>query len=492
MRPSFRRSKSNALRQRFLPTISRIDSMAPSINIFSARQYGRSGAIFLATSAGDDEEAELAMENLYTEWTLEHDKLLWENRDASAAEQAVLLGRGLRGVQERLKKLRDVNSSAYERLFVKENHSNGASDFDSMPEKTKLVPVSEILRRIQWDYSLSSSDFSILHYDRVEDMVVESPMDAPNKSIKGSSTQLVDALPEHRIVAVKYKEQVCWDREKRLDKFFSNGGIEKIMEDYDEWKRKKDANWEWLRQRQEQVTDTVRLVLGDDRYGIFKDMSKELQSTLEDPATSAKKEAEAYVKASLELFRLAQDDQSQSPNSSLDSYLIPQNDMESAECLSELVALSPDAVLRQSVLAELSLALGRLDGKQLSTTSALGSDAAVANRELPELLDDDITETFVRGSGAGGQKINKTNSKVSLLHIPTRIRVECQDTRSLQQNRKIARKRLRLKLDEFFHGSQSRAGIKAEKASSKKAKAKARSRARTRKKAEEKKQAKSQ
>merc|ERR1712154_628646 len=88
-----------------------------------------------------------------------------------------------------------------------------------------------------------------------------------------------------------------------------------------------------------------------------------------------------------------------------------------------------------------------------------------------------------RGSGAGGQKINKTSNKVLLIHKPTQLRVECQDTRSLQQNRKIARKRLRLKLDEFINGSQSRTSIEAEKKASKKAKAKARSRARNRKKA---------
>lgn len=66
--------------------------------------------------------------------------------------------------------------------------------------------------------------------------------------------------------------------------------------------------------------------------------------------------------------------------------------------------------------------------------------------------------------------------------MPTGLRVECQDTRSLQQNRKIARKRLRLKLDEYLNGSQSRASIKADKAATKKAKAKARSKARQRKK----------
>lgn len=44
------------------------------------------------------------------------------------------------------------------------------------------------------------------------------------------------------------------------------------------------------------------------------------------------------------------------------------------------------------------------------------------------------------GSGPGGQSINKTNNNVQLLHKPTGIQVKCQETRSLQQNRKNARK----------------------------------------------------
>lgn len=81
-------------------------------------------------------------------------------------------------------------------------------------------------------------------------------------------------------------------------------------------------------------------------------------------------------------------------------------------------------------------------------------------RVVPELKEDDIEESFVRGmgsmwvivwdcrcrqstcigSGPGGQSINKTENNVQLLHKPTGIRVSCQETRSLSQNRKLARR----------------------------------------------------
>ena len=41
-----------------------------------------------------------------------------------------------------------------------------------------------------------------------------------------------------------------------------------------------------------------------------------------------------------------------------------------------------------------------------------------------EIREQDLEEKFVKGSGPGGQKINKTFSKVQLLHTPTGIRVE--------------------------------------------------------------------
>ena len=42
----------------------------------------------------------------------------------------------------------------------------------------------------------------------------------------------------------------------------------------------------------------------------------------------------------------------------------------------------------------------------------------------------DLLEKFVRGSGAGGQKINKTSNCVFLKHLPTGVCIKCQIDRS--------------------------------------------------------------
>jgi protein subunit release factor B len=51
---------------------------------------------------------------------------------------------------------------------------------------------------------------------------------------------------------------------------------------------------------------------------------------------------------------------------------------------------------------------------------------------------EEVEERFVRGTGAGGQKINKTASTVALRHQPTGIEVRIQDERSQAQNRLLA------------------------------------------------------
>lgn len=59
----------------------------------------------------------------------------------------------------------------------------------------------------------------------------------------------------------------------------------------------------------------------------------------------------------------------------------------------------------------------------------------------------DVEERFIRGTGPGGQKINKTSSTVWLRHGPTGLEVRCQRERSQGANRELAWAELAAKLE---------------------------------------------
>lgn len=107
-------------------------------------------------------------------------------------------------------------------------------------------------------------------------------------------------------------------------------------------------------------------------------------------------------------------------------------------------------------------------------TRTFSTRAALHEKPLPPRLvisETDITESFLKGTGPGGQKINKTSSAVQLKHLPTGIVVKSQETRSREQNRRTARRILAEKLEDLEKGPLSRTALKAEKASKKKASA---------------------
>ncbi len=58
------------------------------------------------------------------------------------------------------------------------------------------------------------------------------------------------------------------------------------------------------------------------------------------------------------------------------------------------------------------------------------------------LREEDFEEKFIRSSGPGGQKVNKTSSCVVLRHMPSGLEVKMQKERSQPLNRYRARKRL--------------------------------------------------
>ncbi len=72
-----------------------------------------------------------------------------------------------------------------------------------------------------------------------------------------------------------------------------------------------------------------------------------------------------------------------------------------------------------------------------------------------QIKESDLIENFIRGSGAGGQKINKTSSCVQLLHSPTGIEVRCQASRSQALNRFYARRILVEKIARQIEGEKS-------------------------------------
>ncbi len=80
-------------------------------------------------------------------------------------------------------------------------------------------------------------------------------------------------------------------------------------------------------------------------------------------------------------------------------------------------------------------------------------ESAIAQRMLElGVAESEIEETFVRSSGPGGQKVNKTSSCVQLIHIPTGLAVKCQRERSQSLNRYLARRLLLDKIERAQKG----------------------------------------
>ncbi|KAJ5936809.1 hypothetical protein N7466_003259 [Penicillium verhagenii] len=101
------------------------------------------------------------------------------------------------------------------------------------------------------------------------------------------------------------------------------------------------------------------------------------------------------------------------------------------------------------------------------STTSISPEKALPPRL--KLNDADLTISYLKGTGPGGQKINKTNSAVQIIHHPSGIVVKCQATRSRSQNAKTARLLLADKIEQREKGDESRSALKVQAARKKKA-----------------------
>lgn len=96
----------------------------------------------------------------------------------------------------------------------------------------------------------------------------------------------------------------------------------------------------------------------------------------------------------------------------------------------------------------------------------ISQEKETALRERMEQLgvrEEDLRETFIRSSGPGGQKVNKTSSCVQILHLPTGLSVKCQQERSQALNRFLARRLLLDRIERLQTGLVSAEKARIEK-----------------------------
>lgn len=120
----------------------------------------------------------------------------------------------------------------------------------------------------------------------------------------------------------------------------------------------------------------------------------------------------------------------------------------------------------ESVYAKLKYESGVHRVQRVPETEAQGriqtSTATVA--VLPEVEDvdfelnmDELEITRHRSAGAGGQHVNKTESAIRIIHIPTGMTVDCQDERSQIKNKEKALKIMKSRLADLYNSQKEQA-----------------------------------
>lgn len=83
-----------------------------------------------------------------------------------------------------------------------------------------MLPIQDLLNRLHWDSAFAKGDFVIGYYDRVEEKIIQVPMQQVHMTPGDHfSCQVTDPdgythdVPFHRIKEVRKDGQLIWHRE---------------------------------------------------------------------------------------------------------------------------------------------------------------------------------------------------------------------------------------------------------------------------------------
>lgn len=167
----------------------------------------------------EEEEKDEEEDNICRRWSLDDDKELYTGvvlMGRTVMDMAIALKRGINGTQQRLLAIQNPKKNAYKRLFGID---------PSLDIRNFLRPVQDVIERIIWDPSLPTEHFSFVYQDRFDGLQERSAA-AANDSVKGKERMLIMAIPSHRIVVIKYKKRIVWDKGRRQDLFFGSSAID--------------------------------------------------------------------------------------------------------------------------------------------------------------------------------------------------------------------------------------------------------------------------